>query len=91
VIEAPGRAVVHVRFSTQNFRGGSNRNSQATDICSTIYGVTLTYETVYTLTFVEEDGELKFSRIEEFIDSQEYSSFFAKVSEAVAKQKAAAS
>lgn len=91
MIEAPGRAVIHVRFSTQNFHGGSNCNSQATDICSTIYGITLTYETIYTLTFVEEDGELKLSRIEEFVDSQEYSSFFAKVTEAVAKQKAAAS
>ena len=43
------------------------------------------------MTFVEEDGKLKFARIEEFIDSREYSTFFAMISEAVAKQKAAAS
>jgi hypothetical protein len=41
------------------------------------------------MTFVEEDGKVKFARIQEFIDSQEYNNFFAKVSKAGARQKAA--
>lgn len=56
---------------------------QATDICSTVYGITLTYEAIYTLSFVEEDGELKVSRCKEFIDSQEYGAFTARVAKAV--------
>lgn len=60
--------------------------TQITDICSTVHGVTLTYETIYTLTFVEEDGELKFSRIQEFIDTQEYVTFFAKIAEVMAEK-----
>lgn len=58
--------------------------TQATDVCPTVHGVTLTYETIYTLFFVEEDGELKISRCEEFLDSQEYIAFTAKVAKAVA-------
>ena len=59
--------------------------TQSTDICPTIYGVTLTYEAIYTLSFVEEDGELKVSECKEFIDSQEYGAFTAKIAKAVAK------
>ena len=50
----------------------------------TVYGITLTYETLYTLSFAEEDGELKLSRCQEFIDSQEYGTFIAKIAKAMA-------
>jgi len=57
---------------------------QATNICHTIYpGVTLTYEAMYTLSFVEEDGELEISRCKEFIDTQEYGSFTEQIAKAV--------
>ena len=54
-------------------------------MCPTTYGITLTYEAIYTLSFVEEDGELKVSRCNEFIDSQEYNAFIAKITKAVAE------
>lgn len=56
--------------------------TQATDVCSTVYGLTLTYEAIYTLSFVEEGEELKVSRCEEFIDSQEYGTFTTKIAKA---------
>jgi len=59
--------------------------TQSTDICPTIHGVTLTYEAIYTLSFVEEDGELKVSRCREFIDSQEYGAFTARIAKVVAE------
>ena len=58
--------------------------TQATDICSTVYGITNVYETIYTLSFVEEDGELKLSRCKEFIDTKGYAVFTAEIAKAVA-------
>ena len=52
-------------------------------MCPTVYGITLTYEAIYTLSLVGEDGELKVSRCEEFIDSHEYGTFTAKAAKAV--------
>ena len=51
---------------------------QATNLISTIYGAPLVYEATFTLSFVEEDGELKISRCEDFVDSQAFVSFMAK-------------
>ena len=59
--------------------------TQGTNLCSSVYGVSLTYEGIFTLSYVEEDGELKLSRCDEFIDSQEYATFGAKVTKAAAE------
>jgi len=59
--------------------------TQATEWCTTVHGLTLTYEAIYTLSFVEEDGELKVSRCKEFIDSKEYGAFTANITKAVAE------
>lgn len=45
----------------------------------------LTYEAIYTLSFVEEDGEFKVSRCKEFIDTQQYGTFTAELAKAVTK------
>ena len=54
-------------------------------MCPTVYGITLTHEAIYTLSLIDEDGELKVSRCEELIDSQEYGTFTAKVAKAAAE------
>ena len=59
--------------------------TQATNELSTIYGPQLIYEAIFTISFVEEDGKLKLSRCEEFIDSQEYNKFVAKIASVAAE------
>ena len=50
-----------------------------TNLISTVYDAPLVYEAIFTISFVEEDGELKLSRCEDFVDSQEFVSFMNKV------------
>ena len=45
---------------------------------STIYGAPLAYEAIFTISFVEEDRELKISRRDDFVDSQTFVPFMAK-------------
>jgi len=37
----------------------------------TVFGTTLSYDSLFTSTFVEEDGELKIFRDKDFADSQQ--------------------
>jgi len=49
-----------------------------TNLISTIYDSPLVYEAIFILSFVEEDGEPKISRCDDFVDSQAFASFMVK-------------
>ena len=62
---------------------------QTTDECTAHFGLELSYEAIYTLSIVEEEGELKISRCKEFMDTQEMNNFSAKFAKAAAEAQGA--
>ena len=56
---------------------------------TSVSGVTLPYETVLTITLVEEDGELKILHCKDFADPQKRSAFIDEGIKAAAQRTAA--
>ena len=56
---------------------------------STVFGATLSYESVDTYDFVEEDGELKLLRCKDFTNPLQRSALVAGTVKAAAKRAAA--
>lgn len=57
---------------------------QASAVCTTIHGTTVTYHSVVIFTLVEEDGELKILNCKDFADAQKRDAFVAGTAKAVA-------
>ena len=63
--------------------------TQATLTFYTVFGATLSCDSLFICTFVEEDGELKFLHCKHFVDPQQRSALVAGTAKAAAERVAA--
>lgn len=59
---------------------------QLTVVFNTAYGASSSYEIIVTVTFIEENGELKALRCKDFVDPQKHENFIAAVERASVSQ-----
>ena len=62
---------------------------QMTLLFYTIFGAKLDYETIFTYTLIEEDGELKIAHAKDFANPQQRSALIAGTVKAAAEKAAA--